>query len=336
MTAGYAFHRGAPQLMWETDYLYAPLRRGKVALHFNYASRDFNSSTGISNATNMFYTLLYRENHLKMYEQLDVMLYNRIDIRNGLVLTTSATYGEKRQLQNNTDFSFFYTNQKEFTDNTPRDLPIDDPSLQNQQFLNALVRLDYTPMHFYRIRNYRKEMRRSKWPTFSLQYKQALPLEQTGWSDFGQIRAAIYQNTDLGLMSKIRWTVVSGLFFRNESMHFSDFRHFKSSPLILDMANFDDALMLLDYYEASTSDHWFRGDVKITSSYLLIKFLPWFSERLWTESLSAAYLYTPTIPHYMQLGYSLNEIFFVMDLGVYVGFQDWDYKGFGARVNFRF
>jgi len=336
MTAGYAFHRGAPLLMWETDYLYAPLRRGKVALHFNYASRDFNSSTGIPKVTNMFYTLLYRENHLKMYEQLDVMLYNRIDIRNGLVLTTSATYGEKRQQQNNTDFSFFYTNQKEFTDNTPRDLPIDDPSLQNQQFLNALVRLDYTPKHFYRIRNYRKEMRRSKWPTFSLQYKQAFPLEQTGWSDFGQIQAAIYQNTDLGLMSKIRWTVVSGLFFRNESMHFSDFRHFKSSPLILDMASFDDALMLLDYYEASTSDHWFRGNVKLTSSYLLIKFLPWFSQRLWTESLSAAYLYTPAIPHYMQVGYSLNEIFFLVDLGVYVGFQDWDYKGFGARVNFRF
>ena len=102
------------------------------------------------------------------------------------------------------------------------------------------------------------------------------------------------------------------------------------------MANFNYALMLMDYYEASTSDHWFSGDVMFTSSYLLIKFLPWFSERLWTESLSAAYLYTPAIPHYMQVGYSLNEIFFLVDLGVYVGFQDWDYKGFGARVNFRF
>ena len=336
MTASYAFHRGAPLLMWETDYLYAPLRRGKVALHFNYGSRDFSGSTGMPKVTNMFYTLLYRENHLKMYEQLDVMLYNRIDIKNGLVLTTSATYGEKRQLQNNTDFSFFYTNQKEFTDNTPRDLPIDDPSLQNQQFFNALVRLDYTPKHFFRIRNYRKEMRKSNWPTFSLQYKQAFPLEQTGWSDFGQLQAAIYQNTELGLMSKLRWSLESGLFFRDESIHFSDFRHFKSGPLILDMAGFDDAFMLMDYYEASTSEHWFRGDVKLTSSYLLIKFLPWFSERLWTESLSAAYLYTPAIPHYMQVGYSLNEIFFLVDLGVYVGFQDWGYKGFGARVNFRF
>lgn len=102
------------------------------------------------------------------------------------------------------------------------------------------------------------------------------------------------------------------------------------------MANFHNALMLMDYYEASTSDHWVSGDVIFTSSYLLFKFLPWFSERLWTESLSAAYLYTPAIPHYMQVGYSLNEIFFLVDLGVYAGFQDWEYKGFGVRVNFRF
>lgn len=335
-TAGYAFQRKAPLLLWETDYLYAPLRRGKVALHFNYASGDFNGSTGIPKVTNMFYTLLYRENHLKMYERLDVMLYNRIDIRNGLVLTTSATYGEKRQLKNNSDFSFFFTNEKEFTDNTPRDLPENDPSLQNQQFLNAFVQLDYTPRHFYRIRNYRKEMRKSKWPTFSIQYKQAFPLEQTGWSDYGQLQAGIWQNTDIGLMSKIRWSAQSGFFFKNESIHFSDYKHFKSSPLILDMANFHNALMLMDYYEASTSDHWVSGDVIFTSSYLLFKFLPWFSERLWTESLSAAYLYTPAIPHYMQVGYSLNEIFFLVDLGVYAGFQDWEYKGFGVRVNFRF
>jgi len=335
-TVAYAFHRKAPLLMWETDFLYAPLRRGKVALHFNYASRDFNSSSGIPKVTNMFYTLLYRENHLKMYEQLDVMLYNRIDIRNGLVLTTSATYGEKRQLQNNSEFSFFFTDKKEFTDNTPRDLPTDDPSLQNQQFLDAFVQLDYTPRHYYRIRNYRKEMRKSKWPTLSLQYRQSFPLEQTGWSDYGQLQATLWQNTDVGLMSKIRWSIQSGFFFRNESIHFSDYKHFKSSPLVFDMANYYNALMLMDYYEASTSNHWFSTDFIFTSSYLLIKFLPWFSERLWTESLSAAYLYTPAIPHYMQVGYSLNEIFFLVDLGVYVGFQDWGYKGFGARINFRF
>lgn len=179
-------------------------------------------------------------------------------------------------------------------------------------------------------------MRDSRWPTFSIEYRQAFRLEETNMSDYIQLWGGISQNARVGLLSELDWSVQSGAFLRKESLHFSDFRHFKSSPLIIDMAGFDKALMLMDYYEASTSEYWASADVKLTSSYLLIKFLPWFSERLWKESIGASYLYTPQIPHYLQLGYSLNEIFFMADIGVYVAFQDWGYKGFGARLNFRF
>jgi hypothetical protein len=75
-----------------------------------------------------------------------------------------------------------------------------------------------------------------------------------------------------------------------------------------------------------------------------LKYLPWLSERLWRESLDLAYLYTPEVPNYLQVGYSLNEIFFLVDLGIYVGFRErgpedsrsWGYEGFTARLNFRF
>jgi len=336
LKAAYAFQRNAPLLMWYTNLLYAPLARGKVALNFNYSSQDFNGSTGIPKATNMMYTLLYRENHLKMYELLDATLYNRIDIRNGLVFTASTTYGRKRQLENNSDFSIFFSNQKDFTANTPADIPEDDPSLQDHQFLNAVLRLDFTPRHYFVIRNYRKDMRDSKWPTFSIEYRQAFPLGDESWSDFSQLWGGISHSAQVGLLSELEWSLNSGLFLRKESLHFSDFRHFKSNPLIFDMARFDNALMLMDYYEASTSEYWAGADVKLTSSYLLIKYLPWFSERLWKESLGVSYLYTPQIPHYLQLGYSMDEIFFMADIGVYIAFQDWDYKGFGARICFRF
>jgi hypothetical protein len=271
-----------------------------------------------------------------MYEWLDASLDNRIDLRNGWVFTTKASYGRKRQLSNNSDFSIFYTKQKEFSPNTPADYPEDDPVLADIQYLNASLRLDITPRHYFVIRNYRKDMRDSRWPTFSIEYKHAFPLEDEGWSDFSQLWGGITHNVQVGLLSELDWSVQSGLFIRKENLHFSDFKHFKSYPLIFDMARFDHALMLMDYYEASTSEHWASADVKLTTSYLLIKYLPWFSERLWNESIGLSYLYTPQIPHYMQLGYSLNEIFFMADIGVYVAFQDWGYKGFGARLNFRF
>jgi hypothetical protein len=271
-----------------------------------------------------------------MYELLDATLYNRIDIRNGWVFTASTTYGRKRQLSNNSDFSIFFTNQKEFTANTPAAYPADDPTLADMQFLHTVLRLDITPRHYYVIRNYRKDMRDSRWPTFSIEYRQAFPLGEESWSDYSQLWGGITHTAQVGLLSELDWSLQSGLFLRKEALHFSDFKHFKSYPLIFDMADFDHALMLMDYYEASTSEHWASAEVKLTTSYLLVKFLPWISERLWKESLGVSYLYTPQIPHYLQLGYSLNEIFFMADIGLYVAFQDWGYKGFGARLNFRF
>ncbi len=336
LTAEYAFHRNAPMITWNSDLLYAHLRRAKVAIYLNYTSNDFNASSGIPGFTNMAYTLFLRENYLKKFEQIDATLYNRIDISNGWILTTSATYGRLNQLSNNSDFSFFFQSDREFTPNTPLNFTEDDPSLVDHQRLLGLVRLDFTPRQPYVIRTRRKAMRPSKWPTFSLEYRHAFPLENEGWSDFSMLSADIKHSLDVGLLSNLDWSLGSGYYLNSSSLHFSDYRHFKSSPLYIDMAGFDDALMLMDYYEASTSDYWFRADAKITSSYLLIKLLPWFSERLWKESLGLTYLYTPQAPHYVQMGYSLNEILFLMDLGVYVGFQEGTYKGFGARLNFRF
>jgi len=336
LVADYALHRNAPMLTWNTNLLYAPLARGKVALNLNYTSTDFNGSSGIPGFTNMVYTLFLRENYLKKYEHIDATLYNRIDVSNGLVLTTSATYGRQNNLVNATDFSFFFRNDKDFTPNTPGNLAADDPSLSGFQKLLGVIRLDITPNQPYTVRTYRKDLRESKWPTFSLEYRHAFPVENFGWSDFSLLTLGIKQSMEAGLLSTLDWSVESGYFLNNTALHYSDFRHFKSSPLYIDMAGFDNALMLMEYYEASTSDYWVTADVKLNASYLLIKFLPWFSERLWKESLGITYLYTPQTPHYVQVAYSLDEIFFLVDLGVYVGFQEGSYKGFGARLNFRF
>lgn len=336
LQAGYAFHRNAPRIVWRTDLLYAPMARGKVALYLNYTSSDFNGTTGMPAATNMVYTLFLRENYLKMYERLDATLYNRIDIANGLVLSTSAVLGRQSTLSNHSDFSLFLGKRKEFTANVPPEIMPDDPTLASHQKLSSSVQIEFTPKYYYTIRNYRKAMRDSKWPTFSLTYTHAFPLETSGWSEFNLLEFGISHRMEAGLLSTLDWTVQSGTFLGTPSLHFSDYKHFKSSPLLVDMAGFDNALMLMDYYEASTAEYWVSAEAKLTASYLLVKFLPWFSERMWKESLVISYLHTPRVQHYTQIGYSLNELFFLADVGVFVAFQEGVYKGAGARINFRF
>lgn len=341
----YAFMRKAPLLQWDSYFLYAPLARGRMGLDLDYRSMDFNPQDGIPDATNMLYTLFLRQNHLKMYEQVKASLYNMIDPLHGMILTTTLSYGEQRQLENTSLFSFFYGNAEEerFTENTPAGREVSVPELQDRRSFTAQIELQYTPKRYYRIRNYRKVYTGSKWPTFYLDYRWAMPLEQSGWSDYKKLEAKISHSFDIGLLSKLNWSVTAGTFFDTTSVHFSDYKHFKSNPLYVDMAGLDRALMFSDYYQASTKKYWASLNATLTSSYLLIKYLPWFSERLWQESLDLIYLYTPETPNYLQLGYRLEDIFFLVDLGVYVGFReslempgDWGYEGISFRVNFNF
>ena len=114
------------------------------------------------------------------------------------------------------------------------------------------------------------------------------------------------------------------------------YQHFKSSPLMFDMIGFGQTFALLDYYRGSTNQYYAEAHAGLRSSYMLIKLLPWFSERLWSESVSLGYLYTPDINNHIQLGYSLNDILLMIDAGIYVAFEEWGYFGTAFKVNFRF
>ncbi|RPI44630.1 MAG: carboxypeptidase-like regulatory domain-containing protein, partial [Bacteroidetes bacterium] len=209
LRAGYAFQRKAPLLQWSTDLLYAPMARGKAALYLNYRSSDFNGLSGIPATTNMAYTLLLRQNHMKMYEQIEATLYNRIDVANGLVLTTSVTYGLQNRLENHSEFSLFFRN-REFTPNIPAAIPGDAGELDDHRKFLGEVRLEYTPRQYFEIQNFRKNLKGSGWPTFQVGFRHAVPLSGEGWADFGELEAEISQVVETGLLSELDWSLSGG------------------------------------------------------------------------------------------------------------------------------
>ena len=166
---------------------------------------------------------------------------------------------------------------------------------------------------------------------------------ESGWSDFSRLGFNVTHDFDVGLLSKMHWSLDGGYFPHTTSMHFADFSHFKSYPLYIGAAGLEGAQVFSDFYQTSTNRYWMKANTTFSTSYMLIKLLPWFSERLWKESLDLVYLYTPDTPHYLQLGYRVDEISLLMDLAVFVGFGpdtvaggDWGYRGVTVRWNFRF
>jgi len=158
------------------------------------------------------------------------------------------------------------------------------------------------------------------------------------------METGISQTIRTGLLSDLDWSLNAGVFTDTTSLHFSDYRHFKTNPLYIDMAGLENAMMFTDYYQASSNMYWVDFHANFTSSYLFLKFLPWLSAGLWKESLDLAYHFSPGLKNYFQLGYSLDEIFFLLDVGIYVGFMEknstepgsWGFSSITGRMNFRF
>jgi len=336
LEAAYDFARKSPDLNWTSSILYAPKIRGKIALLMDYRSSDFNREYGIPAFTNSMYSLFYRENYSKRFESLNITLEHRMDLATGFVFYATADLQNRRELTNHSDFSFLYRNSKTYTDNYPWGY---DPALSifdDSKLLAGQVRLEYTYQYYYRLKRGRKQYFKSEYPTLYAVYRRAMPPASAGWADYSVVYGGLRHEKEVGLLSTLDYNVEAGKFLNTDEMHFSDYRHFKASPLLFDVMGFQETYLLLDHYEASTNDYYIQAHARLTSSYLLLKMLPWFSERLWTESLGVSYLRTPGVPHYLQAGYSMNEIGFLFDIGVYTAFVNWQYRGTALRIYLRF
>jgi len=336
LMAGYAFNRKAPMITWNNNLLYAPMRRGKVALNLKYTTQDFNGFSGIPATTNMVYSLFLRMNPVRYYELININFENRLDIANGLVMDLYADLGHRAPLDNSTDFSFFFRNSKQYEENLPAGLSATDQVLQSSSLLGVNLFLQYSPGYYYEIRNRRKEMLETRWPTFYLNYRNGIPLN-SGWASFDMLAIGAGQRAETGLLSHIDWSFEAGYFLRTDRMHFSDYKHFKSVSLPVDMQDFNNGFMLLDPYASSTNEYYIEGHLSFETAYLAFKFLPFLSDKVWTESLSLSYLYNPLVPHHIELGYSMQNLFlYMVDAGIFIGFEDWNFIGPGLRFNLRF
>ncbi len=331
----YAFDR--KKLMWEGDasYSFIPDRRGHLGVAFGQVSNDFNERYGIDPTLNMFAALFFKDHYMKLYQRDYISVTHRIDVIHGLRLQVDASYNYYQQLENHTKFSLFKRDTT-YAANIPLNPTVNDSHLTDQSDFRAGFVLSYTPQLRYRVYKGRKHMAGSKYPTFSLGYQRGIKNVLKSDSDYELIHASIDQDKQWGIFHAFSWEVNGGYFTRNKQMHFSQFKHFNTSEIPLSFKKWNNAFVLLEDYQYSTSEWFAQGHATYTSPYLLLKYLPVLSNRLWLENIYASHLMQPEMGHYTEFGYGISQIFFMGSVGVFAGFEDGQYSRWGFRVSLRF
>jgi hypothetical protein len=338
----WAFSR--EQLMWgiNADYKFDGLKQKQLFIRTAISSKDISNGGSINTLLNTEASLLFKKNYLKLYESRSLTLGYRSEIYNGLYLELSGVYEDRRVLENTTNFSFFNRSEV-YSENIPVNRylaagsnPIN--ALRDQKHADFSAKIRYTPYQKYRITKGTKIPMGSDWPTFSLTWQHGINefSEMTSRvRHFDMVKFEAFKRVDLGAFSELRWRVRSGGFLDNRSLTYYDFFHFNSQPIPFLLDDYQDAFMIPAFYSLSTPEFFGEVHVKYTSPYLLLKLLPGLSNTLMRENITFSYLGSRFHTNYTEIGYSISEILFLGEIGIYAGFDDLKYKSIGGKIILR-
>jgi hypothetical protein len=306
----------------KTQLRYAPMRRGEFTLNAGSLSRDFHSEGGIRPIENTIASLFFRRNYMKLYQDNFVAATNTIDLANGLALTLSAKFARRLGLENSTGHSYFYREKRVYTPNI---------TIPNHNALTVAAKVTYTPAQYYRVINGRKVPVRSAWPTFFAEWRKGVSGVLGSSTDFDHIGGGVTQSISPGMGHGLTYMVRGGVFVNRNAMSFPDFHHFDTAdiPLLNTSIVGGEVFKLLPYYRFSTDDRYIQAHIAYSARFLILKLLPWFSNRLWQEGLQANYLSTPTLKHYTEVGYTIGLWW---QAGVFVGFEGAKFRSWGAKL----
>jgi len=165
---------------------------------------------------NTISSLFFRTNYMALYQNDFVKFSNKIDIANGLVITTGGGFYNRTMLRNHTDFSFYYNDSKEYRPNIPVTDSVYGTYLPNHKAAIVELGVSYTPQYYYRIERNRKEMVNSNYPTINASTKIALPNLANNFADFVAVEGGVSQTIHSGPSNSISYSLSYGDFVRKK------------------------------------------------------------------------------------------------------------------------
>ena len=288
--------------------------------------------------TNTLSSLFFRDNLIHYYDRTFAGVKHKIEVFNGFQTTVGLSYEQQLPLENRSDYSFFFGKKREYRSNIP-----DNQYLAaNPDFVSAHtmflldISLSYTPKMFYRFSENKKVKYyvRSKYPTFTLSWRKAINKVFGSNSDFDYLELNIAQTVDLILLKNLKYNLSTGFFPQTKDIHFSQYKHFQTNNFWVVFNPFYGAFNTMPSYRYSSNEWFVAGHLKFEAPYLMLKFIPGFNKTLITENLHLSFLSNPLTKGYVEVGYSLSKIYFLGNIGVFVGFDEFKDVYWSIRAGF--
>lgn len=292
---------------------------------------QFNAAEPITPTLNMLYSLLAKENYMRIYEKDFIKLGYRRELVNGLFFRGSIEYARRSQLRNTTNYSIFKRDEN-YLPNLPENFDgIDEPFFDDEAIIfDAQFRIRFDQKYL----SYpdQKFIMGSKYPDIWLKYRRG-----GGDLNFDLVRLSVKDDYTFGLVGFMEFDAEAGWFFNNKEMRFFDYQHFNGNQtLIFNPERLQSSFLLLPYYENSTNDYFVQGHLQHHFNGFVFDKIPLVRKLGLKTVFSASYLYTEEGGNYLEIAYGIENLGFgalkLFRIDAVASFDEWEYRNFGVRL----
>ncbi len=307
---------------------YAPRRMGQLKVAVGTTSADYNGTCGEGRLINSIASSLFGRNDLKLYDKRYLLVRNQVELANSLLFSAELTWQKRKMLENLQHKGLF---GHEATPNYP-DVSTFSPMPSNE-LLRMTLGLEWTPAHYYKMKDGEKVYEPSSYPSLAIQYQKAFPLHRATVSpSFQMASVSAWQNVEFGLFNQICWSANAGMFWDKKNVQFPDFKHFEMTKLPVTQHSFDSNFSLMGNYAYSTDSKWVQAHFSWYTPYMFLKYIPFLKKQLFDEALHFRTVAVHQFKPYSEVGYSVG-LPRMLRVGVFVGFKSFNYDRVGVSVS---
>ncbi|NVK84676.1 MAG: carboxypeptidase-like regulatory domain-containing protein, partial [Cytophagia bacterium] len=150
--------------------------------------------------------------------------------------------------------------------------------------------------------------------------------------NFDHLELGVDADIRLGVRAIIDVDAEVGKFFGNPTLEFMDYKHFTGNRLEVSPMNVTGSYRMLDYYKYSTAQEYASILTHIRFRKLALTHIPAIRLMGIKENIFVNYLSTPTSDNYMEVGYTIDNLFRIFRLELVQSFQGWKAQDFGVRI----
>ncbi|SEL81913.1 CarboxypepD_reg-like domain-containing protein [Chitinophaga rupis] len=293
---------------------------------------QFNKQEPIDPLTNEVYTLLLKENYMKLYENWFGSFSFRRNFESNAAVDVGFLYEDRIPLENTTDFVVFKNSSKAFLPNHPYELA-DVPFVRHQALIMNL-NFSFQPGQRYIELPDRKVAIGAKYPRFEVGYTKGIH----GWAgsdvDYDKWNAQVSDNMNFKLFGELRYRLAAGGFLNSKEVGIPDYTHFNGNQTFYNI-RYLNSFQLAPYYKYSNIasfyttlnlEHHFNG--------LLTNKIPLLNRLKWNLVAGANAFYINSDNNYVEVFAGLENIFKLIRVDVIAGYQSKDATRIGVRAGF--